>query len=524
MIVANEQGLLAGRLKGRTSTSAPSSISTDPASGGLRYMLFILDAATAWVSWVLALIVAWPGSLSAAVMWAIPMASAMALCTVILANSQHLYQSRVCALKAEEVTRLTRVACIEGLAIFAVGELVGAYVSPARAALGGTAVLVALSSSRSGYSAWLRSKRARGHFARPICILGTDREAQEIVHLVQDHPELGYRVVGVIGDPSQWEDRGMQVPAYDRSDPVAAVMAAGGIGAIVTTGAIGGEGGDYLVTRLMSAGFHVQLSTGLTRVGHHRVRAAPVGHHLTFYVEPHRLTAWQSALKRLLDLTVGALLLGLSAPVVGVAAILIKLHDGGSVLYRQERVGLKGQTFSLLKLRTMVPDASQRLEEMRVLNQREGPLFKAADDPRITRVGRFLRTCSIDELPQLLNVMRGQMSMVGPRPALPEEFAQFDEDLMDRAQVLPGITGLWQVEARDNPSFRTYRRLDLFYVDNWSVAFDLAIMAGTARLLSARIARSTWRLLFHRNSVPEIGSDRAQGTLRLGAQARGIDQ
>ena len=204
---------------------------------------------------------------------------------------------------------------------------------------------------------------------------------------------------------------------------------------------------------------------------------------------------------------VAASILVLSAPLIALAALLIKLEDGGPVIYRQERVGLRGRTFEVLKLRTMVPDASQRLAELKERNERNGPLFKLAADPRVTRIGRFLRTTSIDELPQLINVLRGEMSIVGPRPALPSEFAQFDSDLTERAQVPPGITGLWQVEARDNPSFRAYRRLDLFYVDNWSVAFDLAIMAGTARMLLVRLVTAVWSVgaggrLEHGRQIP----------------------
>jgi lipopolysaccharide/colanic/teichoic acid biosynthesis glycosyltransferase len=126
-------------------------------------------------------------------------------------------------------------------------------------------------------------------------------------------------------------------------------------------------------------------------------------------------------------------------------------------------------------------------------NQRNGPLFKLAHDPRVTRVGRILRATSIDELPQLVNVVRGEMSLVGPRPALASEVAQFDVELLERSSVLPGITGLWQVEARDNPSFHTYRRLDLFYVDNWSVAMDLTILVATLGVVIKQGLRSLRR-------------------------------
>ena len=175
---------------------------------------------------------------------------------------------------------------------------------------------------------------------------------------------------------------------------------------------------------------------------------------------------------------------------LAVAALAIKLDDGGPVLYRQERVGRDGRRFKVLKLRTMVPDASAQLEHLAARNERNGPLFKLSLDPRVTRVGRFLRSTSIDELPQLVNVVRGDMSLVGPRPALPSELERFDHELRKRISVPPGLTGLWQVEARDNPSFHTYRRLDLFYVDNWSLAMDLAIIAGTVWVVVERAARA----------------------------------
>ena len=140
-------------------------------------------------------------------------------------------------------------------------------------------------------------------------------------------------------------------------------------------------------------------------------------------------------------------------------------------------------------MRTMMLDAEEQLTELIDLNERQGPLFKMTDDPRVTRVGRIIRELNIDELPQLWNVLRGDMSLVGPRPALPAEFALFDSRLRARANVLPGITGLWQVEARDNPSFEAYARLDLFYVENWSPMLDLTILVSTIESELGRVAR-----------------------------------
>jgi lipopolysaccharide/colanic/teichoic acid biosynthesis glycosyltransferase len=139
----------------------------------------------------------------------------------------------------------------------------------------------------------------------------------------------------------------------------------------------------------------------------------------------------------------------------------------------------------------MVPDASKLLDDLSAMNERKGgPLFKASNDPRVTRIGRILRSTSIDELPQLWDVLVGRMSLVGPRFALPKEAAQFDEELQRRTIMRPGITGLWQTEARDNPSFSAYRRLDLLYVDNWSLGLDLAILANTAHAVTVRAVRS----------------------------------
>ena len=138
----------------------------------------------------------------------------------------------------------------------------------------------------------------------------------------------------------------------------------------------------------------------------------------------------------------------------------------------------------------MTVDAESKLAELGGGNERQGPLFKMENDPRVTRVGRFLRDSSLDELPQLWNVLRGQMSLVGPRPALPAEVVNFSSELRMREQVMPGITGLWQVEARDNPSFEAYRRLDLFYVENWSLTLDLMILVGTVEQVLVRMLRS----------------------------------
>ncbi len=176
---------------------------------------------------------------------------------------------------------------------------------------------------------------------------------------------------------------------------------------------------------------------------------------------------------------ISALVAVLVAPVVAISAIAIKLDDRGPVLFRQRRVGRDGELFTIVKLRTMAVGAEEHLDELLPYNERNGPLFKMEHDPRVTRVGRVLRSLSIDELPQLWNVLRGDMSLVGPRPALPSEARCFGERLQTRTQVLPGVTGLWQVEARTSGSMHTYERLDLFYIENWSVGLDIMVIIAT---------------------------------------------
>lgn len=218
-----------------------------------------------------------------------------------------------------------------------------------------------------------------------------------------------------------------------------------------------------------------------------------MGHVPFLYLEPARLTPGKLRLKRLLDVSVAATLMLLGAPVLLLAALAVKLSDCGPVLFRQTRVGRDGAPFTLLKFRTMESGAERMADELAARNERHGPLFKIKADPRVTAVGRVLRATSIDELPQLLNVLAGSMSMVGPMPALPGEVARFDDGLLARHRVPPGVTGLWQVEARENPSFFAYRHLDLFYVENWSCALDLAILAATVPTLAARAFSSLSR-------------------------------
>jgi exopolysaccharide biosynthesis polyprenyl glycosylphosphotransferase len=200
----------------------------------------------------------------------------------------------------------------------------------------------------------------------------------------------------------------------------------------------------------------------------------------------HRTIATISMkLKRTLDVLVSLVVLALVTPILLLLALIVKLDSRGPVLYISRRVGKKGRDFSCYKLRTMVVDADHQQRHLSHLNEREGVLFKMVNDPRVTRTGRFMRKYSLDELPQLWNVLKGDMSLVGPRPPLATEVKQYQLEYLRRLEAAPGITGLWQVEARNHPSFDRYISLDLEYIENWSFGLDINILLRTVAVVFA---------------------------------------
>ncbi|HTD95651.1 MAG TPA: exopolysaccharide biosynthesis polyprenyl glycosylphosphotransferase, partial [Edaphobacter sp.] len=184
-------------------------------------------------------------------------------------------------------------------------------------------------------------------------------------------------------------------------------------------------------------------------------------------------------LKRMLDITLSSIALLVASPIMLGIAIWVKMDSEGAIFYKAQRIGRKGRTFSCFKFRTMVQNADRLKADLEHMNERDSVLFKIANDPRVTRVGAVLRKYSLDELPQFYNVLLGDMSLVGPRPPMAAEVEQYDLAHLRRLDVLPGITGLWQVEARQDPSFDSYISLDTAYVENWSLMMDLKILART---------------------------------------------
>jgi exopolysaccharide biosynthesis polyprenyl glycosylphosphotransferase len=488
-----------------------------PGSAHLRAVLVALDLVGIATTWTIAGLVATsdadpPASRAAAVAVFVLVVVVAAL---VALGAERLYLTRVCAARSVEFTRLTHVAICAGVAAIVVGPAVGIEVSVRLALAAGTVMVCVLAGFRDTYTVWLRSCRTRGRFCRDLVIVGTGTEASNLCHLLTIQPELGYRVRGIVGNRTEWRRNVSEFPWLGDLSEAAAVTRRLDAGALVSVTSVSADDLNRIVRELLAAGIHVHTSTGMLRMGRHRLRAVPMSHETLFYVETGSRAAWQFAVKRAIDVSAATILLVLTAPVLVFAAICIKLQDGGSVLFKQERVGQHGHPFQVLKLRTMVPDAAHHLDDIKERNEREdGPLFKVTNDPRVTRAGKFLRATSIDELPQLLNVIRGQMSLVGPRPALPSEVAKFDAEHLARQRVRPGVTGLWQIEGRDNPSFSIYRRLDLFYVENWSLRLDAAILARTVSSVAGRAVRALTGSSTMQTSEPTVPAVSDAGALR----------
>lgn len=317
-----------------------------------------------------------------------------------------------------------------------------------------------------------RARRA-GRMTRRVLMVGANAESEALQAMFRDEPELGYRVVEVL-DPrllAKGGDLTTRVLASARSNEAT--------GAIICATAVDTQPTNRLIRDLLEAGIHVELSSTLADIEPKRLTVRPLGRYPVVYVEPVIRHGWRSFAKRSFDLTLSGTGLFVIAPLLLVIAAGVKRSSPGPVLFRQSRVGRNGVPFDVVKFRTMVLDAEDQLKELEEDNEGAGPLFKMKDDPRVTRLGAFLRKTSVDELPQLWNVVRGEMSLVGPRPALASEMAGWDSELYGRLRVKPGITGMWQVSGRSETTFEEYTRLDLYYVDNWSLIVDLTILAKT---------------------------------------------
>ncbi|MGH3647791.1 MAG: sugar transferase [Micromonosporaceae bacterium] len=330
----------------------------------------------------------------------------------------------------------------------------------------------------------LHAFRKRGMGIHRMLLVGSLHDALEVNAVVARNPFAGLTPVGIYLTQGRAAARGAQtpLPLYTGRgrDPVELVRDLGA-DTIAVCGSAGSNSTDLrrLAWQLEGTGIDLVVAPQLTDIAGPRVHVRPVEGLPLLHVEEPTLSGVGWLAKYVMDRTVAALGLLMLAPLLVATAILIKTTSPGPVFFRQARVGREGKKFWVWKFRTMYTDAEERLAQLVDQNETDGLLFKIRNDPRITPLGRWLRRTSIDELPQLINVLKGEMSLVGPRP-LPAEDGDFLGDVRRRLLVRPGITGLWQVSGRSDLSWDDAVRLDLYYVDNWSLAFDLVILWRTA--------------------------------------------
>lgn len=327
----------------------------------------------------------------------------------------------------------------------------------------------------------LYRRRTRGLCMDKVLVVGAPSRAAEIVENLSALPAAGLSVAGVCV-PGHGNDTVAGAPVLGSFDNVVVTALTHDVDLVVVTGS--GEMTTQLVKRLgwdlEGTGVELALAPALYDIAGPRIVRRPINGTNLLHVDEPKFTGPKYVLKSSVDWFMAALLLAALAPLFLAVAVLVKATSPGPVFFRQERIGRNGAPFRMWKFRSMYRDAEARLAELQALNEGNGVLFKMKDDPRVTSVGRVLRRFSVDELPQLLNVLAGEMSLVGPRPPLAHEVQGYEEHVNRRLLVRPGLTGLWQVSGRSDLSWEDSVRVDLDYVENWSLLGDLLILVRTA--------------------------------------------
>jgi exopolysaccharide biosynthesis polyprenyl glycosylphosphotransferase len=334
---------------------------------------------------------------------------------------------------------------------------------------------------------------AAGRCLRRVLVVGHERSVVAMARQLRHERYHGMDVVAAClpaGSPVPARVAELDLPVYGTFNEVAGAVGVARADAVVVLASpeLDGPVLRRLAWQLERLDIELIVASALLDVGGERTTLRPVDGLPMLHVEHPRLAGGRRFIKTVTDRAGAALLLALCAlPLLLIAALIrFDRHSPGPALFQQTRVGRDGAQFRIWKLRTMYTDAEQRLAQLRTRHEQQGVLFKLPDDPRVTPIGKWLRRFSIDELPQLFNVLRGEMSLVGPRPPLPDEVARYPIDMLRRLVVKPGLTGLWQVSGRSDLSWEETMRLDLRYVENWSLTLDLVILLRTLHAVVRR--------------------------------------
>lgn len=349
--------------------------------------------------------------------------------------------------------------------------------------LGWLSNIILISLWRFGFSRFRQYLKYKLGGIKRVLIVGAGRLAKEIYQIVQADRHTEYKIVGLINYPKierkDWPDFN-NITVFEGMENLGEAIQKLRINEIIMTKLPDASGQMLdIITQAEKAGVEFKIIPDIlglitTRSLLDNIFGLPV---LTLKkIQLHGANAW---LKRFLDMVIAAMILAIIAVPVIIIAIIIKLDSSGPVFYRQTRMGYKERKFTFLKFRSMVVDADDRLKDVIHLSERQGPVFKMKNDPRLTKFGKVIRHYSLDELPQFINVLKGDMSIVGPRPQVLWEASHYDEWAKRRLMVLPGITGLWQISGRSNLSYEEMIKLDIYYIENWSLWLDIEIILQT---------------------------------------------
>ena len=350
--------------------------------------------------------------------------------------------------------------------------------------------LVALTGSRWGFRRWLSHEKSKGRCLSRAIVVGEPQDVRYVIKQINRKSGAAYDILGACLPGAR---RGtvlavdhLRVPVLSSIYGVAHTVRQTGANAVIVAGPV--PGGNQFIQelgwRLEENSAELVLAATLTNVAGPRIHWRPVEGLPLMHVDIPHYSGGKHTLKRLMDITVSAAALLVLAPALLLLAAIVRADSPGPVLFKQERIGKRGTTFQMLKFRSMVVDAEAHLEALSSQDEGAGVLFKIRGDPRVTRCGRWMRKYSLDELPQFWNVLVGNMSLVGPRPPLSREVSGYERHTHRRLLIKPGITGLWQINGRSDLPWDEAVRLDLYYVENWSIAGDLMIMWRTFRAMT----------------------------------------
>jgi exopolysaccharide biosynthesis polyprenyl glycosylphosphotransferase len=400
---------------------------------------------------------------------------------ILVSRRMHLYAA-IEARNTLHDLRLSIQACftagllLSGALYFARGEVVSRGVVILTILL--TTVLIVVRRLVWRYIVYRRYER--GMEARNIVVVGTGRVGQALRHHVEGIRHLGYTFKGYIHIPGMDNDSGVKASdILGNFDDVLEIARLHFVDEIFLCSPVEPGRVKQLVEQARDVSVDIRVVPELYDGLAWNSPVEYIGQFPTISLHRNDVPVIGLMMKRVVDILLASAALTLLSPLLLIIAIAVKLDSKGPIFYGSERIGKKGRTFRCFKFRTMVPDAEKRRAEILHMNERDSVLFKVANDPRITRVGRTLRKYSLDEIPQFINVVRGDMSLVGPRPPIASEVKKYQLNHLRRLDVTPGITGLWQVQARQDPSFDSYISLDTAYVENWSLWLDFKIMVRT---------------------------------------------